>query len=137
MIIGVGLDLVETERMARALEEHGERLERRLFTESERADCRDRSDRVLALAARFAAKEACLKALGTGWAQGLFFRQVEVCRAASGVPTLRLEGSAGDRARALGVRSTWVSLTHERGMAAALVVLEGDPPPSDGAEIDT
>lgn len=128
MIIGVGLDLVETERMARALEEHGERLEKRLFTELERTDCRNRRDRVLALAARFAAKEACLKALGTGWSEGLSFRQIEVARGANGAPTLRLDGLAEERARALGVRSTWVTLTHERGMAAALVVLEGERP---------
>jgi holo-[acyl-carrier protein] synthase len=125
MIVGIGIDLVEVERMAKALREHGERLEERLFTDAERADCRGRADRVQALSARFAAKEACLKALGTGWSGGLAFRQVEVVRGVGGAPHLRLDGMAEARARALGVLRMHVSLTHQPGAAGAVVVLEG------------
>lgn len=125
MIVGVGIDLVETARMARAVEEHGERLEARIFTPAERADCAGRVDRVQALAARFAAKEACLKALGTGWARGLSFRQVEVVRDGEGRPSLLLAGLAASRAHEMGVRRIHVSLTHQPGAAAAVVVLEG------------
>jgi holo-[acyl-carrier protein] synthase len=126
MIIGIGLDIVETERHARAQDaEHGPRFEERVFTPAEREECAARVDRAAAYAARFAAKEACLKALGTGWAQGLAFRQVEVVRGAAGEPHLRLSGAAEERARRMGVRRVHVSLSHERGMAAAMVLLEG------------
>ena len=124
MIVGVGIDLVNPERVGRALEEHGGRFEERVFTAGERADCNERADRVLAFAARFAAKEACLKALGTGWSEGLAFSEVEVVRDERGAPSLRLTGAAAARARELGVRETHVSLSHERSMAAAVVVLE-------------
>ena len=124
MIKGIGIDLIQTSRLARALERHGDRFERRVFTEGELEQCRGRRDRTLALAARFAAKEACLKALGTGWAEGLSFRQIEVVRSAGGKPELRLHGAARERARAAGVRSILVSLTHQDEAAAALVVLE-------------
>ncbi len=127
MIVGVGFDLLEVSRMERALEAHDERFERRVFTETELEDCRGRVDRAQALAARFAAKEACLKALGTGWAEGLSFQQVEVTKAEGGRPVLRLLGAARARADALGVRRAHVSLTHQRGMAGAFVVLEAGP----------
>lgn len=122
MILGIGIDLIEVERMAKALRAHGDRFERRIFTPVERADCEGRAQ---AFAARFAAKEACLKALGTGWSGGLSFGQVGVVRAADGRPGLILTGAAALRAQALGVRSIHVSLTHEPGVAAAVVVLEG------------
>jgi holo-[acyl-carrier protein] synthase len=127
MILGIGFDLLEVARMARALGERDSRFAARVFTESELTDCADRVDRAQALAARFAAKEACLKALGTGWAQGLSFQQVEVLKAEGGRPELRLMGAAKARADALGVLRAHVSLTHQRGMAGAVVVLEGGP----------
>lgn len=126
MIRGMGIDLVETRRIADALASGGERFEQRVFTETEREQCRNRRDRDQALAARFAAKEACLKALGTGWAEGLAFRQVEVVRTESGQPELRLHGAAAKRARMAGVTRVHVSLTHQQGAAAAVVLLEGD-----------
>lgn len=125
MIVGLGIDVVETDRIKAALERHGARFESKVLTGNEIAECRDRADRIQAVAGRFAAKEACLKALGTGWAQGLGFRQVEVVRDTAGRPTLRLEGAAAARAALLGVRGFHVSLTHDRGIAAAVVVLEG------------
>jgi len=125
MIRGLGIDLLETERLAQALEHQGERFERRVFTDRERSDCGRRRDRLQALAARFAAKEACLKALGTGWAHGLAFKQIEVERAAGGQPTIKLSGAAARRAESLGVKRVYVSLTHQPHAAAAVVVLEG------------
>lgn len=124
MIVGIGLDLVEVPRLTRALTNRGERLEKRIYTDRERADCERRADRIQALAARFAAKEACLKALGTGWAEGLSFRQVEIVRAQGGRPEIRLHGRASERATQLGVGTIHVTLTHEPGIAAAVVVLE-------------
>ena len=123
MILGLGIDLVETERLAQALA-RTQGFEARVFTEGESADCAARGDRVQALAARFAAKEACLKALGTGWAQGLGFRQVEVVREDGGPPRLKLHGAAAERAASMGVTRIHVSLSHQPGAAAAVVVLE-------------
>ena len=125
MVKGLGIDLVELARFERALSRHGHRIEERLFTPTERADCDARPDRSQALAARFAAKEAALKALGTGWSKGISFRQIEVLRESSGAPRLRLHDRAALRADELGVRHVHVSLTHQPGVAAAVVVLEG------------
>ena len=123
MVVGIGIDLVETERIASALE-RTPGFEEKVFTPAERSACAGRADRVQALAARFAAKEACLKALGTGWAAGLGFSQIEVVREDGGPPSLRLEGAAAERAAALGVTRIHVSLTHQPSAVAAVVVLE-------------
>jgi len=124
VIVGLGIDVVEVTRLAEALRRHGDHFVNRVFTEAERAKCDPRADRVLALAARFAAKEACLKALGTGWAEGLGFRDVEVVREGNRPPRLVLHREAARRAQALGVIRSHVSLTHQPGLAAAVVVLE-------------
>lgn len=124
-IIGVGLDVVETARVAGMLERHGTRVERLVYTQRELAACAGRADRVEALAGRFAAKEAFLKALGTGWVSGLSLRQVEVVRANGGPPELALSGAAAERARERRVSRAHLSLSHEAGLAAAVVILEG------------
>jgi holo-[acyl-carrier protein] synthase len=124
VIVGLGIDVVEVARLSNALRRHGDHFLERVFTEAERAACDPRADRVLALAARFAAKEACLKALGTGWAEGLGFRDVEIVREGNQPPRLVLHGEAARRAEALGVIRSHVSLTHQPGLAAAVVVLE-------------
>jgi holo-[acyl-carrier protein] synthase len=124
MIVGLGIDVMEVARIADAIRRHGDPFIDRIFTAGERAACDRRADRVLALAARFAAKEACLKALGTGWAEGLAFRDVEVVREANRPPHLVLHGEASRRAKSLGVVRSHVSLTHQPGIAAAVVVLE-------------
>jgi holo-[acyl-carrier protein] synthase len=124
MIVGIGLDVVATARMARSLAEEGEGFAERVFTPGERAACAERADRAQALAARFAAKEACFKALGTGWGDGVSFRQVEVVGLERGRPELRLTGPAAERAQALGVQRAHVTLSHEQDVAAAVVVLE-------------
>jgi holo-[acyl-carrier protein] synthase len=125
MILGIGLDIVDTVRIEQLLSDHGQRFEELAFTPAERAACAERADRVDALAARFAAKEACFKALGTGWSQGVSFLQVEVQRAEGGAPRLALSGQAAERARARGVTHFHLTLTHSAGVAAAAVILEG------------
>lgn len=125
MVIGVGIDLADPARLARAVDRHGSLFERRVFTDRELEACAERRDRMQALAARFAAKEACLKALGTGMTMGLSLRQIEVVRGPEGRPRLELHGVAQRYAAAAGVKALHVSLTHERGVAAAVVILEG------------
>ena len=125
VILGIGLDVVETAKVEQLLAGLNQRFEERVFTPAERRDCVDRADRVEALAARFAAKEACFKALGTGWGQGVSFLQVEVQRPDGGAPTLVLSGEAAARARQRGVKHVHVSLSHSAGVAAAAVILEG------------
>ncbi len=125
MIVGLGLDVVETAKIAQLLAELEARFEERVFTPAERRDCVERADKAEALAARFAAKEACFKALGTGWSQGVSFLQVEVRRVDGGAPTLELSGEAAARARERGVKHVHVSLSHSAGVAAAAVILEG------------
>jgi|SRR5689334_6281382 holo-[acyl-carrier protein] synthase len=125
MIVGIGLDVVATAKIAQLLAELDARFEDRVFTPLERSDCVERADRAEALAARFAAKEACFKALGTGWSQGVSFLQVEVRRVDGGAPTLALSGEAAARASARGVKHVHVSLSHSAGVAAAAVILEG------------
>jgi len=124
MIRGVGLDVVETARVARALATYGARFAQRVFTAAELADCACRADRVEALAARFAAKEAFLKALGTGWITGLSLRHVEVVKGKDGAPELRVHGAAAERMAERGARRIHVSLSHQPGLAAAVVILE-------------
>jgi holo-[acyl-carrier protein] synthase len=124
MVIGLGIDLLETQRLADALARHGDRFLERVFTAEERAQAGACRESLLALAARFAAKEAALKALGTGWSGGIGFRDVEVRNQPSGAPRLLLHGPAASRAEKLGVRRLMVSLTHQPGVAAAVVILE-------------
>lgn len=125
MILGVGADWVEVEEMRRALERGGERLRRRVFTRSERKYCEGRRREAEHLAARFAAKEALFKALGTGWGREAGWTDVEVVRARQGPPRLRLSGRAADSARKRGVRRLHLSLSHTPRGALAVVVAEG------------
>jgi len=120
MIVGVGIDIVGTERWVRSVE----RIQHQVFTPRELAACADRVDRVDALAARFAAKEACLKALNTGINAGAL-RQIEIVSDPGRAPRVWLAGALAARARESGVRTAHVSLTHQAGFAAAVVVLEG------------
>lgn len=124
MILGLGTDLVELDRLQAALERQGEALLRRLFTERERAALEGDAQLVRRAAARFAAKEAALKALGTGWGEGLGWHDVEVLGGRGQPPELHLSGAALARLQALGGRRALVSLTHTERLAAATVVLE-------------
>ncbi|MGH7361409.1 MAG: holo-ACP synthase [Candidatus Methylomirabilales bacterium] len=121
MIIGVGTDLVSVPRLRQAVTRR-DRLLHRLFTEAEVAECRRRADPAPHLAARFAAKEACLKALQIGMGGGIRWREVEVEGGGGKVPRLILRGAAATRAAALGVRQTHLSLAHEGEYALAFVV---------------
>jgi holo-[acyl-carrier protein] synthase len=125
MIVGIGIDLVDVARVRRLLdEEHAERARERLFSPRELELAGAGAGAIESLAARFAAKEAAMKALGTGWSGGIGFRDFEVGRDPAGAPTLALSGVAAERARALGVARCHVSLTHTRELAQAIVVLE-------------
>lgn len=125
MIVGIGVDQVEVARMARLLDRWPERSRARLFTDGERGTCDRRRSAAECFAARFAAKEAFLKALGTGLARGISWREVEVASSAPGRPRLRLHEVARRRLREAGARSVHLSFTHEAGTATAFVVLEG------------
>jgi holo-[acyl-carrier protein] synthase len=123
MALGLGTDLVELSRIAAALERHGDALLARLFTSRERALLRDDPQLVARVAARFAAKEAALKALGTGWGQGVAWHDVEVLGGRGEPPRLVLAGAAALRLGTLGARSAHVSITHTASLAAATVLL--------------
>lgn len=129
MIIGIGIDLVDLRRFAAFRTRWQGRGLDRLFTAGELEDCMARVDPVPSLAARFAAKEAFFKALGTGFGRGGAWTDVEVRRAATGAPTLSLSGRARLLARRRGVTRVHVSLTHSASAAGAQVVLEGDSGP--------
>ncbi len=126
MIVGTGIDIAETIRIAQALERHGGRFSRRLYTPAEIAYCEQFRNRAERYAARFAAKEAAFKALGTGWREGVRWLDVEVTHQASGKPELRLTGRAGELARALGVTRTSVSISHSNHYVVAQVIFESD-----------
>jgi holo-[acyl-carrier protein] synthase len=119
---GVGTDLVSVPRFAAALERGGDVLRARLFTAAERAACESGPRTAERLAVRFAAKEAALKALGTGWSGGLGFTDVEVTGGGGAAPRLRLHGPAAARAHAAGILELRVSLTHTEEFAHAVVV---------------
>jgi len=124
MIVGLGIDRIEIARIAQTDARFGERFHRRVYTKSEWDYCRSRPDPASSLAARFAAKEAGMKALGLGWPGGISYRDIEVKRAPSGAPSLCFHGSAERRARTVGARRAVVSLTNDRTYAAATVILE-------------
>ena len=126
MIVGVGIDLLEVERMEKAIARSGGRLLARIFTADERASCEALGAGAARWAARFAAKEAVFKALGTGWGQGVGWHDVEILRSDGGRPEIRLHGAAHRAARRKGAVFCHVSLTHERSHAGAMAVLESD-----------
>jgi len=122
MIVGLGLDLVDVSRMRQQLT--GAAFARRAFTLAELAACAGAHDPAEHLAGKFAAKEALMKALGAGLAQGLTFGEIEILPDDSGAPQLRATGQARQRLAALSVSSVHLSITHTAGLAAAVVVLE-------------
>ncbi|SDA21932.1 holo-[acyl-carrier protein] synthase [Methylobacterium sp. UNC378MF] len=131
MIVGIGSDLCDIRRIARTLDRHGERFTHRVFTDGERARCDRRAARAEGYARRFAAKEACAKALGTGLSAGVFWRDMEVVNLPSGQPTLRLAGGAAERLAELlpagHAARLHVSLTDDPPMAQAFVIIEAVP----------
>lgn len=126
MILGIGLDLCETHRLKRAMTRRA--FVQRVFSPAEVSACTGRRDRLLCYAARFAAKEAYFKAIGTGWGQGVGWLDVEVESDGNGPPRLLVSGEARRVSRALGVKAVHLSLTHTGDYAAAMVVIEGPSP---------
>jgi holo-[acyl-carrier protein] synthase len=124
MTIGVGIDVIQNDRIAESMKRFGDRFLGRIYTEAEAAYCRSCARPEIHFAARFAAKEAAFKALGTGWSGGIRWKDVEVRRLASGQPELLLHGAALQRASSLGSTRFHVSLTHDHTVSAAVVILE-------------
>ena len=123
-IIGLGIDATDLPRIAAVYKQYGDRFLRRVYTDGEIAYCTRQRDPVPSLAGRFAAKEAAMKALGTGHSQGVLWKDVEVHRA-SGPPQLRLHGDAARRAAAIHVERSLLTITHSESLAMAQVMLFG------------
>lgn len=124
MILGIGTDLAEVNRIRRSIEQYGNRFLHRIYTDQEQAYASSKANSAERFAARFAAKEAGMKAIGTGWRRGVTWKDFEVINEPSGRPTLRLSGVALEIAEALGTRRISVSLTHTAQTAFAVVILE-------------
>lgn len=124
MLVGTGIDIVEIERVAHSIERYGTRFLERVFTAEEIAYCRRKRNAAESFAARFAAKEAAAKALGTGIQHGVTWKEIEVRRAAGARPMLQFRGRALEMAERLGVKRSSLSLTHGRTVAMAAVQLE-------------
>ncbi len=126
MIIGLGIDICQIERVARYVERYGDRFTRRCFTPGEIERSMRYGNYAEQFAARIAAKEAASKALGTGWRQGVHWKCFEVASEPSGKPFLRVHGRAAEIAAQMGVKNINLSLTHDAGVAAAVVIFEGE-----------
>ena len=124
-IIGLGFDATDIPRVAEVYERYGDRFLRRVFTEGEIAYCTRRRNPVPHLAGRFAAKEAAMKALGTGHSRGVLWKDIEVFRH-GGPPQLRLHGGAARRAEQMGVQRSLLTITHSDALAMAQVILQGN-----------
>jgi holo-[acyl-carrier protein] synthase len=124
MIVGTGIDITEVKRIAAAIERYGERFLNRVYTPREIAYCRPKRNANERFAARFAAKEAAMKAIGTGLRQGVTWHDVEVGREPGGRPTILFTGKAADFATKLGMKHVALSLTHTAETAMAQVILE-------------
>ena len=127
MIVAIGIDLVEIARIEEVFARRGDRFRARVFTEGEISYCERRASKFASYAARFAAKEAAMKALGTGWSEGVGWTDVEVVSEPSGAPVLQLHRRALERMREIGATRAHISLTHSGDLAIAQVVLEGEP----------
>jgi holo-[acyl-carrier protein] synthase len=124
MIVGTGIDIAEVTRIRKSIDRFGERFLQRIYTPGEVRYCDSKANRVERYAARFAAKEAAMKALGTGWSRGVRWRDCEVVRLPGGRPTLLFHGRAGDIAARMGVKNVALSISHTAEQAFAQVILE-------------
>ncbi len=138
MILGMGSDLIDIRRIEKTLERYGERFLDRIFTELERKKSDDRLQRAASYAKRYAAKEACSKALGTGFRKGVFWRDIGVVNLPSGKPTLKLTGGAASRLVELTppgmVAEIELSMTDEPPMAQAIVIISARPQSGEGTQ---
>ena len=124
MIVGTGIDIAEVPRIGEAISRFGDRFLGRIFTDAERAYCDSKANRIERYAARFAAKEAAMKALGTGWNHGVRWRDIEVYRKPGSRPTIRFHGKAADFAVRLRASNVALSISHTPEQAIASVILE-------------
>lgn len=124
MIVGLGIDIAEIDRIEAAIRRYGDHFVQRLFTAAEIEYCESHRNRYERYAGRFAVKEAAMKALGTGWRRGIRWTDFQVTREAGGKPTLRLTGRAAELASQLGVRHIAISITHSGNTALAQVIFE-------------
>ena len=125
-IIGIGTDIIECLRIAQMIERHGELFIRRVFTDHEIAYCSTKKAATQHYAGRWAAKEAVLKALGTGWVRGISWRDVEVRHRPGGAPTVLLRGGAKEVLERSGITRMHISISHCRSHATAYAIAEGD-----------
>ena len=125
MIVGIGTDIIETDRINALIEKHGQRFLDKIFTTTEQEICMSAANRGQRLAARFAAKESVMKALGTGWAQGVRFKDIEIPTREKEPPRIELRGAAARRTEELSGNRWHVSITHIPKYAVAFVILEG------------
>ena len=126
MIVGTGIDIAEVDRIEQSIARFGVRFTERIFTSEEIRYCESKANKAERYAARFAAKEAGMKAIGTGWSRGVRWRDIEVRRMPGGRPTLAFHGKAGEFFSRLGAAQAHLTLTHTRGMAMAVVILENN-----------
>ena len=124
MIVGTGIDIAEVPRIRQSIERFGSRFLERIFTEAEMRCCDSKANRAERYAARFAAKEAAMKALGTGWNHGVRWVDCEVVRMPGGRPTMAFHGKAAEFAAKLGVKNSALSISHTVDQAIAQVILE-------------
>ncbi|HKT87803.1 MAG TPA: holo-[acyl-carrier-protein] synthase [Candidatus Sulfotelmatobacter sp.] len=124
MIVGTGIDIAEVPRIRQSIERFGDRFLHRVFTEGEMRYCDSKANRAERYAARFAAKEAAMKALGTGWNHGVRWRDCEVVRMPGGRPTIMFHGKAAEFAARLGAKNAALSISHTAEQAIAQVILE-------------
>ena len=124
MITGIGIDVIQNDRLRQSIHRFGDRFLNRIYTEGEIGYCKKCANPEIHYAVRFAAKEAAFKALGTGWAAGVKWKDIEVERLASGKPELHLFGEALARATAMGATRFYVSLTHDQLVSCAVVIFE-------------
>jgi len=124
MLVGTGTDIIEIARIRHSIERYGQRFLERIFTPGEIAFCERKKNAAESYAGRFAAKEAAAKALGTGIARGVTWKEIEVVRKPGERPTLKLHGRAAVRAAVMGAHAASLSITHSRELALATVLLE-------------
>ncbi|HEV2488879.1 MAG TPA: holo-ACP synthase [Candidatus Acidoferrales bacterium] len=124
MIVGLGVDIAEIDRVEAAIRRHGKAFLERVFTTAEITYCERHKKKFERYAARFAAKEAAMKALGTGWRKGVRWRDIEVKNQPGGKPVISFAGAAGEHAARLGAKRNSLSLTHSGNLAFAQVILE-------------
>jgi holo-[acyl-carrier protein] synthase len=125
MIVGTGIDIAEVPRIRQSIERFGDRFLQRIYSPGEIRYCDSKANRMERYAARFAAKEAAMKALGTGWSHGVRWRDCEVVRMPGGRPSIMFHGKAGEIAERMGVKNAALSLSHTAEQAIAQVILEG------------